>query len=254
MKNKSIKRNFFSKTQYVFFYIYIVFIIILSVFVGYISAMHEFFSLILYFIFIFSVTVFFIILTNPLLRALIKMNKTAEYEIFSTKIEKILKNNLDEESRNYVLMIKSNYMFAVDKEKGIELFEQVKKPIYPKYLKDYYNIKSCYHINMRQFDEAFDCIEEMKKLKVNEKIINVTKTVIKIFGTNNKIKNIEKIFPMKTGLKFTDLSNANILLYYYNSREFADEAKKYAKYILNNTKCLTEYISLANQVMEKENK
>ena len=253
MKNKVIKRNYFSKIHYYLFVAYVIGICLFSVFIGYLMATDniDIYFLFVYVIFVFTFSTLYIILINPLLRAIVFMNKRADYGKFEKRINNILNNNLDDESRNYVLMIKFNYMFAINKKEAIYLFENIKKPSFKRYLKDYYNIKACYHINKREFDEAYSCICEMKKLNVSKKIIRLTNIVIDVIKTNDDIEYIEKYFLINTPLKFTNLSSANILLIYYYTRNKYQEAKECAEFIKKNTKCLTEFIKYSDEVLEK---
>lgn len=190
------------------------------------------------------------VLTNPLRKALKQMNQTAEFGKFEKQLQEFYKDPLHPDTIAYLSAIQANYLFSVDIEKGLKLFEGITKPAFASYLLTYTQIEITYFINSEQWDKAREAIQAAKeKYPKQASFFDTYKRTIQILSTKESIANIEALYPLTTKQKFLNLTNAYLLLMYHHIRDDEQKAKSYAGYILENTTELLEYRKAVDRVL-----
>lgn len=184
----------------------------------------------------FIIPVFIIVLlkTDTLRKILYEINQNMDYEAFELKIDEVLKNNIHPETYNFLLIIKTNYLFSYNLDKALELFQTIKEPENNKYLDLYHSVLVEGLIHLGKYDEAYKTIEMMKD-SLKSKFIYF----YKVFCTNENIENIEAIYPTNQKNRFSNASSLYTKMKYYESRgntlktqELAKELIEYAPKLL----------------------
>ncbi len=165
--------------------------------------------------------------TDTLRKILYEINQNMDYEAFELKIDEALRNNIHPETYNFLLIMKTNYLFSYNLPKALELFQTIKKPENNKYLDLYYSVLVEGLIHLRKFDEAYQTIELMKD-SLKSKFIYF----YKVFCTNEKIENIEAIYPINQKNKFSNASSLYTKMKYYESRGNTLKAQELAKQLM----------------------
>lgn len=181
--------------------------------------------------------------------------KTLDFTQFSKDIDKILNENIHSETKKSVILEYCNIMFIYDKQKALEMFEQLDEPNVP-LVKDLYEaIKVVYFFNKGNYELCIKLIDEFVN-KTNSKL-NVQKNALinfkQIFLTTEEIKDFEtKILKTNKKNKYMEINNYNALMLYYYFRNDLQKAKIYAQKIIDlKTNCL-ELNSSAFEILEKQ--
>lgn len=206
--------------------------------------------IILYILIIIILYLLLSILINPLRKVLKQINDSAEFGRFERTLQEFYKEPLHPDMVSYLSTIQANYLFAVDMEKGLKLFEGITKPTFPLYLLIYTQVEVLYFINTGQWTKGKEAIQAAKeKYPKQASIFDTYRRTLQIFSTDDYIANIEAFYPITTKQKFLNLSNAYVLLMYFYSRNEKQKALSYADYILRNTTELLEYRKAADKVL-----
>ncbi len=177
---------------------------------------------------------FFILLitlikSNPLIKTLKTINNKLDYDSFTKMIDKLVPNNLNQESRTYLEIVRANYMLVDDKEEAIKYYENVGSVSNRVYLLHYAIVRcnfSAMTHNKKGFDDALYILNNLSK--VAQKNIEICKATWEIYNSNCEILNVEDFFNVNAPIPLTQLSNRVSLMEYYNSRGNINKAKEYA--------------------------
>lgn len=181
------------------------------------------------------------------------VNYQLSFKKFDEHITETLKNNLDPETANYLRLLRSNYMFAYDKQEGIRQFEEVKRPAAKIYIPVYDMLKVLYYVNKGNFEQAG---EELKfyKLKYprSEKSIKMLDLMFTVYTTREVVDDIERAVDMNSKIPFARLSNIYELMIYYSTRGQNERAQEYARLILEKDTDFQEWNGDARKVLDGE--
>lgn len=184
--------------------------------------------------FVLTLILFVMIKSNPLIKALNTINKKLDYESFTKMIDKLVPNNLNQDSRTYLEIVRANYMLVENKEEAIKYYENVGSISNRVYLY-YYAIVRCnfsaFTHNKKGFDDALYILNNI--VKKNNAQIEMSKAIWEIYNSNCEILNVEDIFNVNAPIPLTQLSNRVSLMEYYNSRGNINKAKEYANELKN---------------------
>lgn len=194
------------------------------------------------------IAIYFVIKkSNYLIKVLNTINNDLDIDKFIELIDKALANNINLEMYNYLLIIKANYLFCYDKEKAISVFNQVHKPNNKKYLETYYSVKFAYELNMNNYLEASETIENINSL-VKENF----KNTLKVFSCKDEMLNIESIYKEDTKIMFNNIDSMYIKMIYYYTRNKVDLSIKIAKRLIEKVPNFYEYIKTAEKIINNE--
>lgn len=257
---KCLPFNIFSKKELVITYIF--FILISISVIGECIFIKGVWLFIFLFITILAIFILFVVLLlkiNPFNNALKAINKDLSFEKFINLISAIQngKDVLHPETDNYLQIIKANYYFVFDSNKGFEIFENTHEPDdkYKSYKDMYCMVKCIYHLNKGDLSSLKDEIKKYEELKnYNRNFVNQIKFIQEIIFGVNEINNIENIFPAQGNrLRFQNCTNAYYLMNYYYKREKLDNAKKYAELIISMKTDFAEYNNYAQKIIDEKN-
>lgn len=203
---------------------------------------------------IFIIAVKIIVMDNPLKKAMTKVEKNACYSEFSKQMEKILKEPLNPNTRNYVKAIYANYTFLYDRDLGIKIIEDSVQPQNKTYVSVYDGVRIITLINLERFDDARSLLMTYKENYPLQPLGNMLDRLIVVLGTFEEIPNVEAFYPLGTTRLFVDLSNSSTLMHYYFHRGKMDEAKKYATFILENANDFMQVKKEAQEVIDEVGK
>lgn len=247
--NKTQKKKMIISTSIFMIVICIMLYVFFNIFEGIFDLLMLLFMTFFAFIGTLSIT----IRHDPIRRANQKFLETSNLDDFEKVVFEALKEPLHSESRAYLLLLYVNYLSLYDLDKALEMFTNIKKPtsMFVRSLYDVIEIICCF--NDEYFEEAVKLIDQFKNRYPKYKAYINQIERIKIFKcTNEEVKDIEKSFPINTKQKFINYNNASILMAYYESRNNLDQAKIYAKFLVNNAKHLTYTYNEALKLLEKE--
>ncbi|MDY0277360.1 MAG: hypothetical protein RBQ97_04680 [Acholeplasma sp.] len=191
-----------------------------------------------------------VITTDPLNKTIKRFESDTNYDHLENDFNEFYQNNLHPETRNYLYLIKSNYLFTIDPSKGFEIFESVTFPQSENYKRVYDLIEVYYCINKRDHKSAEKSLTQFVEKYKRDNNIKRTKMMIKLIFTNEVIDDIDKIFTITNAKNlFVKMVNTSALMIYYLNRNNLDLAKKYATIILNENHNLTSYKEKAKEVL-----
>lgn len=168
-------------------------------------------------------------LLNPLRKTLNLINKDLNYAEFQKSIDALLIKNIHPETYNYLTIIKANYMLAENEELAIKLFKSTHQPKKNKQQIEFYKVVE---VEMLFREEKYN--EALEKIGCLNPVHQANMTnLYNIVATENEILNIESICPNKAKLKFTEISNVKLKMYYYYTRNNIEKAKENAKKVLD---------------------
>jgi hypothetical protein len=204
-------------------------------------------SLLLAFIVCFIIIVMISISSNPLIKLEQLIFNDVKINEYLSELNKLKENNLHSETLNYLCIFEANYMALVNKEKSIELFENVKYPVHKPYIKIYETIELCYLFNKRDQEAFYNKLNEFKLKYPKDKNIVFYDYLFKIYDKNEVIDNFEKLNDINIKNKFARISRALNLMMYYEVREDHNKAKEYAKIIIDMN--ANEYVETYNKAL-----
>ncbi len=188
---------------------------------------------------------------NELNKLLQEVNIEAIYKDFETKINEILKRDLETETVIYILIIKAGLLLNYDQLKGMELYKSIRYP-HNKSNQFLYNILSiAYAEKENNYAMCHEILNKMNKTVFNKKIVSKLEKEILIRETFDTIDEIEKEFPINTEYKLQNIDNASLLAIYYEKQKNKEKAIYYANYVLSQKTDMEEYYSLGNKVIEE---
>lgn len=190
---------------------------------------------------------------NPLQKAIKIFHKDLDFNKFESTILELKENNLHPDSLSYLQLIYTNYLSTVSATSSIEHFAEITKPVYKPYRIIYDMFAVINAINQEDLNLSLAKIQEFKEEFPNQKInIATTERAIKVFLTEETINDMEKLYPINKKFALVNVINANVLMVYYKKRHDDEKAQYYAKYVLDNTQTLTQYINDAKEVLINE--
>lgn len=193
--------------------------------------------------------IFIIVLlkTDTLRKLLYEINQNLDYEAFELKIDEALQNNLHPETYNFLLMIKTNYLFSYDLPKALELFDTIKEPENNKYLELYHSVLVEGLIHLGKHDDAYQTIEKMKD-PLKAKFIYF----YKVYCTNEKLDNIDAIYPTNQKNLFSNASSLYTKMKYYETRGDTLKAQELASKLIEYSPKLLYFKEEAEKIRNKE--
>ena len=83
--------------------------------------------------------------------------------------------------------------------------------------------------------------------------IGMLEMAITVNCTTNEIPNIKELYSIDKGMNVQRLINAEMLMYYYKSRNNISEAKKYAEYVVEHGNDLLYLVNKAKEIIDSSN-
>ena len=208
-------------------------------------------SFLIVFISLFTVILIVNYNINPFNKILLNFNSTLDFKTYEEEINKLLNNNLHSDSINYLKLMYVNYYYLVNKEEACNYFNEISVPNFKTYQMYYDLIAVLNAINTDDKDKAYELLGVYKnkysKFKKNVEILE--RTLIANF-TNDEILNVKMLYPIDKNLIIFKVVNAQFLMTYYLKRDNLDEAKVYAKFLLDNCKNLDYIYKEAEDILK----
>ncbi len=254
-KEKTLPYGYFSKehlnnTYILFFVLFIILVIFMMVWIDVLNQ-KLLVSIPIVFVFAFIYVIVVLIKTNPFIKVIKDMDNNCDYKEFSSRITSFLNENLHEETRKYILMIKSNYFSLVDKNQAMRDFKKIEEPKSKKYKEIFYILEINNYERSEEFDIANKLISEYKiKYPKNTSVDNFYRYE-EIISTTNVIDNINNIISINTPNNFVNINNAYVLMMYYSKRNIIEEAMTYAQFILDQKTDFNYVIKEAKKALNK---
>ena len=190
-------------------------------------------------------------LMNPIPKILTSFAFDLNYDQFEKRMNSILEEKINAETKSLVLLLKCNILSAINLKESQNLFETIQEPSSKKNKSLYELIQIYYFINRGDEIKAKELFTSFKtKYPKNKSLLSI-ETTMKVIFTDEAIENIEKIMPTNLGSLFDNLSNVNLLLHYYDKQEDYEKALIYTKMILEKDTCLNEYNQSAKDFIQK---
>lgn len=176
--------------------------------------------------------------------------KTCKYEKFYYKYVDYQNNKkINEETKNYLRILHTNFLFLVDERKAIRIYENVHLPTENKYLQAYYFLDVLVKTKQKEFKEAEEKLEKYKKYKsLSKEDIFSLQIYIDIYS-DKEIKDIEKMFPLGNRVLYQDVFNARLLMDYFALKGDPKTAI-YAAFILKQKTDFTETVNRAKEIVD----
>ncbi len=176
---------------------------------------------------------------NEMTKMLENFYKSCKYSKFQNKYYDLLDSDLNDNIKNYLRILNTNFLFLINKKKALNEYEKINLPTENKYLQAYYFLEIVYLINKDELKLASD------KLNTYHKHGSITKEdayslelYLSIYS-NKEIKDIEKIFPLNNKVMYQNIFNAKLLMDYFFLKEDS-KAVEYAKYLKKNKTDFTD--------------
>lgn len=252
---KSLPIGFFSSKQVkeknITLLIYILSLVIASI-IAYQFGLKIFIIVILYAVLIGGAIVFFALLfINPLNKAIKHINNNLSYKDLKNKLEELRKNNLHEESENYLNIVLANYASPFSLDESFKYFELCKEPSLKSYSRIYKIVKINYYINSNNFLEAQKEIDCLKKIKQNKKIVESLEREIIINSSDDIINNIEKFYYLENKIIFSNVTNCFCLMKYFYTRKINEKSLYYAHKLIDYRSDFAYYNNFAQQIIDE---
>lgn len=191
---------------------------------------------------------------NPLPKMLTKFAFDLNYDHFDRKINLLLKENINDDTKNYILLLKCNILSAINLKESLKLFEIIEEPKYKTYKNLYDLVQIYYFMNKGNEEKTRELFAEFTKKYPKYKNIDGIKVAIEIIFTNKAVEDVEKRVPTNQYALFDNLANANLLLSYYQKQNNEEKALFFAKMILEKETCLNEFNRNAKEFIDKYEK
>ena len=216
------------------FVLFLIFMIVLVVTEKYLIAL-------LIYVLLMLVVIMLNNLFQPFPRATRKFMLTADKDKYIETLNMWSQNNIHTDSKIFLKANIANILFLDSKEEGIELFESLQAPQNNLYKDQYNQIKATYYIKKGDLESAKNMLSSISNINIRQSL----ERAIFVYFYDDLFPSIESYYPYNTKMKFINLSNLDLLLYYSITRGLKDDAKKYAKLILDlntnfnnlNSKC-----------------
>lgn len=180
-----------------------------------------------------AIMLLYLLKFNAMAKLLSFVNRELSFEKFDTYMSALLKSNLHPETINYLNILRSNYLFAYDKEAGMELFSTVFKPESKSFLPMYEIINIVYLINKGDREEAEAAVRAYgQKHPASRRQLAQLELMLKIHFSDAEIIGIENLLPVNTKIPFNNLSDMIELMTYYFKHGNVGKAQEYARKFL----------------------
>ncbi len=252
---KTLQVGHFSKKHsmltYVYFVVGFVVAFILFYFLRYVLEVGIVLSVVIVFVVVFLIIIFSSYYCNPFIKILNNFNKNIDFYAYERGILELLNNNLHADSTSYLMLMYVNYMYLVDKEKAFTLFEEITRPEFKSYKLYYYLISIINAINKKDEENAIKLFDFFKSQYPKQKVnIDVISRAFVLYFSSGEIENVKTFYPINKGSLISRIINANVLAYYYQTRNNLSEAKLYAKFVIENANGLSEITNHAKEILE----
>lgn len=176
--------------------------------------------------------------------------KTCKYEKFFSKYVEYQNNKkINDETKNYLRILHTNFLFLVDEKKAFRIYEKVYLPTENKYLQAYYFLDVLVKTRLKEFDEAKTKLERYKKYKsLSKEDIFSLQIFIDIYS-DKEIKDIERMFPLDNKILYQNVFNARLLMDYFALKGDPKTAY-YASFILKQKTDFTDTVNKAKEIVE----
>lgn len=174
------------------------------------------------------------------------INKELNLDKFISIADECLQQNLANETRNYICIMKANYLLGRSINEGVFEFDKTFRPNYKRFILLYDTLEIEVLTLKREFLEASKKIDLLKSKRFK---INLS-TFLKICSTDEVISNIEEIYPTNNRIRMAALESCYIKMYYYESRNNHQKAKECANMILGFNSNLDGYNTSAKEVLD----
>ncbi len=175
---------------------------------------------------------------SPGFRLISKYKKSGNCKEFIEGLDKLksMSNKINDETLNYIEMLRVNVYFLYDVSKAQELFLKLKKPTHKYYYGVYQRLEIDYLISLDLLEEARKKVSENKS---KNPVLDRYTIAINVKDTSYIEDDIEYI--IKTNIKnrkIDSINNISYLMTYFYLRNDKQKADKYAKMVLDlNTDC-----------------
>lgn len=183
------------------------------------------------------IIIFVGVLSSPGYKAIRKYKKSGNCNIFIHDLDKlkVMSNRINDETLNYIEMLRVNVYFLVDVEKAQELFVKLKIPTHKYYKGIYQRLEIDYLISINNLEEARN---KVATYKLKNPIIERYSIVLEVNDISYYEDNIEHIIRTNLTRKIDLINNLSYLMTYFSLRNNEEKAKFYAEKILSlNTDC-----------------
>lgn len=257
--DKTLPVGIYSKFQLICNYIYYTTasIIVAVIVVLFLLDKNTFESFTIYLIILAALTlclVFILIVTDPIIKAEKYISIDLSYEKFKNEIEKIKRNNINKESKNYLNMIILNYADTIGQEEEEKYLNLCYMPNNSNQRVPYLVLETQHFINIGKYERAKVIINELKENRLALPYVEELNRLIMIKCDNKIIENVESYFPINRFSPLKSLMNCLNLMDYYNIRGNKEKAKEYALKVLNYNSDFTNYINQANLILKEDEK
>ncbi len=177
------------------------------------------------------------VLSSPGYKAIRKYKNSGNCNIFIHDLDKlkVMSNRINDETLNYIEMLRVNVYFLVDVEKAQELFLKLKIPTHKYYKGIYQRLEIDYLISINNLEEARN---KVATYKLKNPIIERYSIVLEVNDISYYEDNIEHIIRTNLTRKIDLINNLSYLMTYFSLRNNEEKAKFYAEKILSlNTDC-----------------
>lgn len=248
---KCLPIGFYSKKNLIFTYSYLiafVAVVIADCVLSKIYSISYWYTLPAICVVCFVLMFYLLIKFNTLGRLLSYVNKELNFKKFDEELSKILNNNLHPETSNYLMILRTNYLFAYDKTEGIKQFEQIQRPNAKQYTPAYDLMEIVYLINKDDIEGANEAVNKYTSTHKNSKTKEILDLMLKVYTTEEEIVNIESFLPINGNQPFNNLSNIYELMIYYKTRGQIEKAADFADMILDKNTDFEEWNREARNV------
>ena len=155
-------------------------------------------------------------LSDDIVKTLETFYKSCKYERFMFKYQSYMDNKkLNNEIKNYLRILNTNFLFLVDEKKAFREYERVTLPTENKYLQAFYFLNVVYFVKKKNFTEATKLLKRYKDYRsLSKEDINSLQLYIDIYSDKD-IDDIEKMFNLNNKVLYQSVFNARILMDYF---------------------------------------
>ncbi len=177
------------------------------------------------------------VLSSPGYKAIRKYKKSGNCNDFIHDLDKLkaMSDRINDETINYIEMLRVNVYFLVDVEKAKELFIKLKVPTHKYYKGIYQRLEIDYLISINNLEEAR---KKVASYRLKNPIVERYIIVLEVNDISYYEENIERIIRTNLSKKIDLINNLSYLMTYFSLRNNEEKAKFYAEKILSlNTDC-----------------
>ncbi len=188
-------------------------------------------------------------LNDDLTKTLENFYKNCKYEKFMFKYQDFMDNKkLNNEVKNYLRILNTNFLFLVDEKKAFREYERVTLPTDNRYLQAFYFLNVVYLAKKKNFDEAKEKLKTYKQYKsLSKEDINSLEIFIDIYSDKD-IADIEKMFNLNNRVLYQNVFNARILMDYF-ALKGDKKCYDYANFLIKQKTDFTDTINRAKDII-----